>query len=225
MGLFSKDIKSMEDLFIHTLQDVYYAEKQIVKSLPKMIDKATNRELSAGLRNHLKETEGQVKRLEQVFEKLGKDVKGVDCPAMDGLIKEADEVAGEVEDKKVLDAAILGSAQAVEHYEMSRYGTLIAWAKELGYDSVVPLLNANLKEEKAADKKLTTLAEGNVNRRATGKAPAKRSTSRRSSSPRKKTTKKAAKKSTKKSTTKRAAARSNTTKRKTSAAKRKTKRS
>jgi ferritin-like metal-binding protein YciE len=223
MGLFSKDIKSMEDLFIHTLQDVYYAENQIVKSLPKMIDKATNRELSAGLRNHLKETEGQVKRLEQVFEKLGKDPKGVDCPAIDGLIKEADEVAGEVEDKKVLDAAILGSAQAVEHYEMSRYGTLIAWAKELGYDNVVPLLNANLKEEKAADKKLTTLAEGNVNRRATGKAPAKRSTSRRSASPRK-TAKKAAKRTTKKSSTKRAAARSNTTKRKTAKAKRKTKR-
>jgi len=217
MGLFSKDIKSMEDLFIHTLQDVYYAENQIVKALPKMIDKATNRELGAGLRSHLKETEGQVKRLEQVFEKLGKDPKGVDCPAIDGLIKEADEVAGEVEDKKVLDAAILGSAQAVEHYEISRYGTLIAWAKELGHDNVVSLLNANLKEERAADKKLSTLAEGKVNRRATGKSAAKKSaakaTSRRSA---------ASSRAKKKAPLKRAAARSGGTKRKTGAAKRKT---
>ena len=178
MGLFSKDIKSMEDLFLHTLQDVFYAENQIVKALPKLIDKATNRELTTGLRDHLRETENQVARLEQVFEKLGHKPKGVDCPAIDGLIKEADEVAGEVDDKKVLDAAIIGSAQAVEHYEMSRYGTLIAWAKELGHDNVVSLLNANLKEEKAADKKLNGLAEGGVNRRATGrtatKTPARR---------------------------------------------------
>jgi ferritin-like metal-binding protein YciE len=169
MGLFSKDIKSMDELFLHTLQDVYYAENQIVKALPKMIDKSTNRQLAAGLREHLRETENQVTRLEQVFERLGQTPKGVDCPAIDGLIKEADEVAGEVDDKKVLDAAIIGSAQAVEHYEISRYGTLIAWAAELGHDNVVSLLNANLKEEKAADRKLNTLAEGKVNRRATGR--------------------------------------------------------
>jgi ferritin-like metal-binding protein YciE len=178
MGLFSKDIKSMDDLFLHTLQDVYYAENQIVKALPKLIEKATNRDLTTGLRDHLRETENQVARLEQVFEKLGHKPKGVDCPAIDGLIKEADEVAGEVDDKKVLDAAIIGSAQAVEHYEISRYGTLIAWAQELGHDNVVSLLNANLKEEKAADKKLNGLAEGGVNRRATGRtarrAPARR---------------------------------------------------
>jgi ferritin-like metal-binding protein YciE len=178
MGLFSKDIKSMDDLFLHTLQDVYYAENQIVKALPKLIDKATNRELSAGLREHLRETENQVTRLEQVFERIGQKPKGVDCPAIDGLIKEADEVAGEVDDKKVLDAAIIGSAQAVEHYEISRYGTLIAWAEELGHNDVVSLLNANLKEEKAADKKLNSLAEGGVNRRATrrtaSKTPARR---------------------------------------------------
>ena len=168
MGLFSKDIKSMEDLFLHSLQDIYYAENQIVKALPKMIDKATNRQLSAGLREHLRETENQVSRLEQVFERLGQTPRGVDCPAIDGLITEADEVAGEVDDKKVLDAAIIGSAQAVEHYEISRYGTLMAWAEELGHDNVLSLLNANLKEEKAADKKLSTLAEGKVNRRATG---------------------------------------------------------
>jgi ferritin-like metal-binding protein YciE len=167
MGLFSKDIKSMEDLFLHTLQDVYYAENQIVKSLPKMIDKATNRELASGLRSHLAETEQQVIRLEQVFEGLGREPRGTDCPAIDGLIKEADNVAGEVDDKKVLDAAIIGSAQAIEHYEISRYGTLIAWAEELGHDKIIRLLNANLKEEKAADKKLNTLAEAKLNRKAT----------------------------------------------------------
>jgi ferritin-like metal-binding protein YciE len=182
MGLFSKDIKSMDDLFLHTLQDVYYAENQIVKALPKLIDKATNRELTAGLRDHLRETEIQVARLEQVFERLGQEPKGVDCPAIDGLITEADEVAGEVEDKKVLDAAIIGSAQAVEHYEISRYGTLIAWAKELGHDNVVSLLNANLKEEKAADKKLNGLAEGGVNRRATGRTASRTPTRRAAAS-------------------------------------------
>jgi ferritin-like metal-binding protein YciE len=115
-----------------------------------------------------------VTRLQQVFEKLGQDPKGVDCPAIDGLIREADEVAGEVEDKKVLDAAIIGSAQAVEHYEISRYGTLIAWAEELGHNNVVSLLNANLREEKAADKKLNMLAEGGVNKRATGRTVKRR---------------------------------------------------
>lgn len=167
MGFFTKDIKSMEDLFLHGLQDVYYAENQIVKSLPTMIEKATNRELATALRNHLKETENQVARLDQVFERLGRDPKGTDCPAIDGLIKEASEVTGEVEDKKVLDAAVIGSAQAIEHYEISRYGTLIAWAEELRQDNVVRLLNANLKEEKAADTKLSGLAESKVNRKAT----------------------------------------------------------
>ena len=161
MGLFTKDIKSMEDLFLHTLQDVYYAENQIVRSLPKMIEKATARELASGLRNHLAETEHQVSRLEQVFKTFGQSPKGTDCPAMDGLIKEADDVAGEIEDKKVLDAAIIASAQAIEHYEISRYGTLIAWAEELGHDKVIRFLRANLKEEKAADKKLNTWPKRN----------------------------------------------------------------
>jgi ferritin-like metal-binding protein YciE len=168
MGLFTTDIKSMEDLFLHTLQDVYYAEKQIVKSLPSMIEKATNRELAKGLRDHLKETENQVMRLDKVFENLGETPKGTDCPAIDGLIKEAGDVAGEVDDKKVLDAAVIGSAQAIEHYEISRYGTLIAWAEELGYDNVTGLLRANLREEKAADKRLSGLAESKVNRKASG---------------------------------------------------------
>ena len=155
MGLFTKNIKTLQDLFVHTLKDVYYAENQIVKSLPKMIEKATNKELRAGLRAHLAETKNQVKRLEQIFAKLDRKPRGVDCPAIDGLLKEGDEVSGEVEDKQVLDAAIVGSAQAVEHYEISRYGTMIAWAKELGLRGVIPLLNANLKEEFAADRKLS----------------------------------------------------------------------
>src|SRR5919201_6120060 len=127
MGLFTKDIETMDDLLLHGLQDIYYAENQIVKSLPKLIDKATNRDLSKGLRDHLEETKNQITRLDQVFNKLGQQAQGVRCPAIDGLIEEADEVAGDVADKQVLDAAVIGAAQSVEHYEIARYGTLIAW--------------------------------------------------------------------------------------------------
>jgi len=189
MGLFTKDITSMEDLFLHGLQDIYYAENQIVKSLPTMIEKATNRELAKGLRDHLRETEAQVTRLDRIFERLGQEPRGTDCPAIDGLIKEADQVAGEIEDKQVLDAAVIASAQAIEHYEISRYGTLIAWAQELGHDNLISLLNANLREEKAADRKLNTLAEAKVNRRATGHRTAavrSSSSSKRSGTVRKK---------------------------------------
>jgi len=167
MGLFSKDIQTMDDLLLHGLQDIYYAENQIVKSLPKLTEKATNRDLTKGLKDHLDETEKQVARLEQVFKLLGQEPKGVKCPAIDGLISEADEVAGEVADKTVLDAAIVGSAQAVEHYEIARYGTLIAWAEALGRDDIIRLLTTNLNEEKAADKKLSTVAlRKGVNRKA-----------------------------------------------------------
>jgi ferritin-like metal-binding protein YciE len=167
MGLFTKDIQTMDDLFLHGLQDIYYAENQIVKSLPKMIEKATNRDLTKGLKDHLGETENQVARLEQVFKLLGEEPKGVKCPAIDGLISEADDVAGEVADKNVLDAAVVGAAQAVEHYEIARYGTLIAWADELGREDVIRLLTTNLNEEKAADKKLSTVAlRKGVNRKA-----------------------------------------------------------
>ena len=151
MGFFTKDIKSMEDLLLHGLQDIYYAEQQILKSLPKMIDKATNRDLVVGLKAHLEETNKQVDR-------LGKEPSGTQCPAIDGIIKEADETAGEIEDKAVLDAAIVANAQAVEHYEMCRYGTLIAWAEELGHDDIVRFLTTNLNEEKAANTKLNTVA-------------------------------------------------------------------
>jgi ferritin-like metal-binding protein YciE len=167
MGLFSKDIQTMDDLLLHGLQDIYYAENQIVKSLPKLIEKATNRELGKGLRDHLDETKNQLARLEQVFKKLGKEPRGVKCPAIDGLISEADDLAGEVADKEVLDAAIIGSAQSVEHYEIARYGTLIAWAESLGHDDIIRLLNTNLNEEKAADKKLSSVAvRKGVNRKA-----------------------------------------------------------
>jgi ferritin-like metal-binding protein YciE len=168
MGLFSKDIKTMDDLFLHVLQDIYYAENQILKALPDMIEKATNRELTAAFKAHLGETEKQVERLDQAFQLLGKEPKGTTCPAIDGIIEEANEIAGEVDGKKVLDAALLAAAQAVEHYEITRYGTLIAWAEELGNGAVAKLLTTNLKEEKAADKKLTTIAESKVNLKAAG---------------------------------------------------------
>ncbi len=166
MGLFSKDIRNMEDLFLHMLRDIYYAEKQIVKSLPDMIEKAKDAKLKQGFQTHLRETENHVKRLEQVFQMMGKKAQGVDCPAIDGIIEEANEVAGEVEQPTVLDAALIAAAQAVEHYEMTRYGTLIAWAKQLGHNQCVSLLEQTLEEEKATDKKLTTMAESQVNRKA-----------------------------------------------------------
>jgi len=166
MGLFSKDIKNMDDLFVHTLRDIYYAEQQILKALPKMIDKATNPALKQGFEKHLRETEGHVSRVEEVFAMHGVDAKGVNCPAIDGIIEEANEVAGEVDDKQVLDAALIAAAQAVEHYEMTRYGTLIAWAKELGRSDCAAVLQQNLDEEKATDRKLTELAESRINLQA-----------------------------------------------------------
>ena len=166
MGLFTRDIKTMEDLFVHQLQDIYYAEKQLVKALPKMAEKATDRQLKQGFLSHLEETKTHVQRLEQVFQMQGIEVKAVDCPAIDGIIKEADEVAGEVEDKSVLDAALINAAQAAEHYEMTRYGSLIAWAKQLGRNDCASVLQKTLDEEKATDKKLTSMAESQVNRKA-----------------------------------------------------------
>ena len=166
MGWFSKDIQSLNDLFVHQLQDIYYAENQIVKALPDMIDKATDSSLKEAFKAHLAETRGQIQRLENVFRMHGVEVKGQDCPAIDGIIEEADDVAGEVEDKSVLDAALIAAAQAVEHYEMTRYGTLVAWAKQLGRADCAAELQKNLDEESAADKKLTSLAETAINRRA-----------------------------------------------------------
>jgi ferritin-like metal-binding protein YciE len=166
MGLFSADIKTLDDLFVHTLKDMYYAENQIAKSLPDMIEKATDPQLKQGLQTHLTETKGQIKRLEQVFKMHNAEIEGVDCPAIDGILEEAEDVAGDIADKNVLDAGLIASAQAVEHYEITRYGTLATWAKQLGRADCAALLEQNLEEEKAADKKLTALAESKVNRRA-----------------------------------------------------------
>jgi ferritin-like metal-binding protein YciE len=164
MGLFTKDIKTMNDLFVHQLKDIYYAEKRIVGALPTMIEKTTSPELRQAFEKHLTETKNHVKRVEEVFQMHGVEAEAVTCPAIDGIIKEADEVAGEVADKKVLDAALIAAAQAVEHYEMARYGALIAWAKQLGRDDCASVLKQNLAEESAADKKLTDIAETRVNR-------------------------------------------------------------
>ena len=166
MGLFSKDIQTFDDLFLHQLQDVYYAENQITKALPTMIEKATDPALRQGFETHLTETEGQIARLERVFDMIGEQPKGATCPAIDGIIKEANEIAGEIADKAVLDAALIAAAQAVEHYEIARYGSLIAWAKQLGRNDCAAVLQKTLDEEKATDQKLTALAEGKVNLRA-----------------------------------------------------------
>jgi ferritin-like metal-binding protein YciE len=131
-----------------------------------MIEKTTDAGLKQGFETHLSETKNHVKRLEQVFKMHGVEAKGIDCPAIDGILEEADDVAGDVADKRVLDAALIASAQAVEHHEITRYGTLIAWAKQLGRPDCASVLQQNLEEEKAADSKLTSLAERNVNVKA-----------------------------------------------------------
>jgi ferritin-like metal-binding protein YciE len=179
MGFFSKDIKTMNDLFMHGLEDLFYAEKQIAKSLPDMIEKATNPQLRAGFEKHLKETEGQIARLEQVFELLDAEAKGEKCPAIDGILKEGKELMGEIGDEDVMNVGLIAAAQAVEHYEITRYGALIAWAGELGRGDCVPLFKASLAEEKATDDKLTALAERRVNPRAEKKSDGGKKTAKR----------------------------------------------
>lgn len=166
MGIFSKDITTMDDLFVHMLRDIYYAEQQITKALPTMIQKASDPKLKEAFNAHLAETRNHVKRVEDVFRMHGTQAKGIDCPAIDGIIEEADDVAGEVSNQAVLDAALIAAAQAVEHYEMARYGSLIAWARQLGRSDCAEVLEKNLEEEKAADKKLTNIALASVNLKA-----------------------------------------------------------
>jgi ferritin-like metal-binding protein YciE len=166
MGLFAKDIKTLDDLFVHTLRDVYYAENQILKALPKMIKKATDSGLRQALSEHLEQTKVHVERLEQVFEMHGAEPKAIDCPAMDGIIEEANDIVGDIADKQVLDAAIIAAAQAVEHYEITRYGTLVSWAKQLGREDCASVLVETLEEEKDADEILTDVAKGRVNAEA-----------------------------------------------------------
>ncbi len=158
--------KTLDDLFLDTLKDIYYAENQIYKSLPKMIDQASEPELRQGLEQHRAQTANHIKRLEQVFKQHGAEAKAVDCPTIDGILEEADEVAGEVADKPVMDAAIIAAAQAVEHYEMARYGTLRAWAQQLGLKDAVKLLEQTLGEEEKTDQLLTKLGMTAVNKQA-----------------------------------------------------------
>lgn len=159
-------LKTMEDLFIHGLKDIYYAERKLVQNLPKMAKKAESQELSQAIQQHLGETEKQVTRLEQVFRLCDMEPRGKKCPAIDGLIEEAKEIMEEAENSDALDAGMLAAAQSVEHYEISRYGTLIAWAEELGMREAASLLKETLAEEKNADKLLSQLAEGKLNREA-----------------------------------------------------------
>lgn len=166
MGLFSKPIKTLDDLFVHAVQDLYYAENQIVKNLPTMVEKASSPELKAAFTKHLRESETHVTRLEQVFQMHGQPVKGVTCAAMDGILSEAKEVISDCDDPEVMDAALVFAAQSVEHYEITRYGSLVAFAKQLGRPDIASVLQQTLGEEKSTDEALTQIAEGRVNKMA-----------------------------------------------------------
>jgi ferritin-like metal-binding protein YciE len=159
-------VQSMEDLFLETLKDIYYAEKHILKALPGMAKKADEPSLKDALETHRKETEGQIDRLEQVFKLCDTAARGKKCDAIEGILAEAKEHMAEIKSEAVLDAGIIASAQAVEHYEITRYGTLIAWAKQLGMNEAADLLEETLKEEKHADELLTKIAEASANQRA-----------------------------------------------------------
>lgn len=159
-------IETLDDLFHHTLKDVLYAERKILKALPKMERKATDSKLKDALKLHLEETEDHVIRLEEVFEILGKPARGAKCDAMVGLIEEAEGLMADIEDEDTMDAAIISLSQAVEHYEIARYGTLVAWAKQLGNTKAATLLKLTLDEEYGADKALSKLAEARLNAEA-----------------------------------------------------------
>jgi ferritin-like metal-binding protein YciE len=158
--------KSLQDLFVNLLKDVYYAEKQIMKALPKMAKKAESAELRQAFEHHLEETEGQIQRLEKVFELCGVKPAGKTCPAIKGIIEEGEEDMKDAKDADVRDAGMIADAQAVEHYEIARYGTMIAWANQLGMREAASLLKQTLDQEYGADQKLTKLAEGQLNRQA-----------------------------------------------------------
>lgn len=170
MATIKKTEKGLEDLFLDGLKDIYYAEKKILKALPKMAKGAESEEVSAAFQKHLMETEGQVDRLEQVFDMLGKPARGKTCPAIDGIIEEGSEILEEYKGAPAVDAGLVAAAQAVEHYEISRYGTLIAWAEQLGMNDAVELLQATLEEESATDEALSALGQGGVNERAMAQA-------------------------------------------------------
>jgi ferritin-like metal-binding protein YciE len=155
--------KDLNDLFLDTLKDIYFAEKQILKALPKMAKAATSDKLTAAFEKHHDETEGQVERLEQIFELLGKPARGKTCDAIMGILDEGKEIMDEYKGTEALDAGLLAAAQAVEHYEISRYGTLKQWAMQLGMKDAMRLLDQTLQQEKKTDVALTTLAEASVN--------------------------------------------------------------
>lgn len=158
--------KTLDDLFLDTLKDIYYAERQIVKTLPKMAKAAESPDLKAGFEQHLQESEGHIERLEQIFELLGKPARGKTCDAILGIIEEGKSIMDEFKGTSALDAGLVSAAQAVEHYEIARYGTLKTWASQLGMQEAVALLDATLREEIATDKKLSQVAVGNVNKKA-----------------------------------------------------------
>jgi ferritin-like metal-binding protein YciE len=162
----AKQPKTLDDLFHDTLKDIYFAEKKILAALPKMAKAAQNPKLKAAFEKHRTQTEGQVERLEQVFGLLEKKPQGKTCHAILGILDEGNEIASEYEDSPALDAGLISSAQAVEHYEITRYGTLKAWAEELGMNEAVDLLQETLEEEEETDESLTVLAESGVNQRA-----------------------------------------------------------
>ena len=159
-------IKSMNDLFLHTLKDIYYAEKQIYKSLPKMAKAANSDQLRQAFEKHHQETEGQIERLEQIFELIDKPARGKKCDAIEGILDEGKEIMDEYKSAPALDAGLLAAAQAVEHYEISRYGTLKAWATKLGNKEAVKLLDETLSEEKKTDEALSKIAISAVNAEA-----------------------------------------------------------
>jgi ferritin-like metal-binding protein YciE len=159
-------MNSLQDLFLHHMKDMYYAEKKILKSLPKMAEKAGEEQLRKAFQEHEKQTQGQIKRLEQVFQELGEKAGGDTCEAIDGIIEEAEELMQDAKDENTCDAGLISSAQAVEHYEIARYGTMATWAKQLGMKEAEKLLHQNLEEEKNTDQKLTRLAEQRINRQA-----------------------------------------------------------
>ena len=162
----AKAPKTLADLFHDTLKDVYFAEKKIYATLPKMAKSAQNESLAAAFEKHHVETEGQIKRLEEVFEEIGEKPQGKTCDAIMGILDEGAEIRDEYKGSPALDAGLIAAAQAVEHYEMSRYGTLCAWAHELGHSKSVKLLEATLDEEEATDEALSVLAENVINQEA-----------------------------------------------------------
>jgi ferritin-like metal-binding protein YciE len=160
------DAGTLHDVFIDELRDVYDAEKQITKALPKMAKAASSPELRAAFEEHLEQTRGHIERLEEAFASIEEKVRGKHCDGMAGIIEEGKSVMGEDFDDSTMDASLIGAAQRVEHYEMAAYGTLVAWARAMGHTEAADLLQENLDEEKATDEKLTALAEGGINQDA-----------------------------------------------------------